>query len=106
MAVLVTCKNEEDLIKNVGTKVFTTLYIFFSDAQGQGIWLKFEHIQAFMHVLVTCKNEYNSIKNEGTRVVTTFPQYKSMGIFPDPQGQLTPQSIVRSAKISNSFEML
>ena len=32
--------------------------------------------------------------------------YKSMGIFPDAQGQLTPQSLVRSGRISNSSEML
>ena len=31
---------------------------------------------------------------------------KSMGIFPDAQGQLTPQSLVRSGRISKSFEML
>ena len=35
MVVLVTCKNEEDPIKNEGARVFTTLYINFSDAQGQ-----------------------------------------------------------------------
>ena len=35
MDVLVTCKNEEDPIKNVGARVLTTLYINFSDAQGQ-----------------------------------------------------------------------
>ena len=35
MTVLVTCKNEEDSIKNVGTRVFTTLCINFSDSQGQ-----------------------------------------------------------------------
>ena len=29
-----------------------------------------------------------------------------MGIFPDAQGQLTPQSLVRSGRISNSSEML
>ena len=29
-----------------------------------------------------------------------------MGIFPDAQGQLTPQSLVRSGRISNSFEIL
>ena len=34
MVVLVTCKNEEDPIKNEGAGVFTTLYIDFSDAQG------------------------------------------------------------------------
>ena len=35
MDVLVTCKYEEDPIKNEGATVFTTLYINFSDAQGQ-----------------------------------------------------------------------
>ena len=35
MIVLVTCKNEEDPIKNEDARVFTTLYINFSDAQGQ-----------------------------------------------------------------------
>ena len=35
MVVLLTCKNEEDPIKNRGARVFTTLYINFSDAQGQ-----------------------------------------------------------------------
>ena len=35
MVVLVTCKTEEDPIKNEGARVFTTLYINFSDAQGQ-----------------------------------------------------------------------
>ena len=31
-----------------------------------------------------------------------FSHYKSMGIFPDAQGQLTLQSTVRSGQISNS----
>ena len=35
MDVLITCKYEEDPIKNRGAGVFTTLYINFSDAQGQ-----------------------------------------------------------------------
>ena len=35
-----------------------------------------------------------------------FSHYKSMGDFPDAQGQLTPKSLVRSGRISNSFEML
>ena len=36
MAVLFTCKNEEDPIKmKVLSRVVTTLYINFSDAQGQ-----------------------------------------------------------------------
>ena len=79
MNVLVTCKYEEDPIKNGGARVFTTLYVNFSDAQGQitlesvvGLLPKFELIQAFMHVLVTCKNEDDRFKNEGARVFTRF----------------------------------
>ena len=35
MGLLVACKNEEDHIKNEGARVVTTLFINFSDAQGQ-----------------------------------------------------------------------
>ena len=35
MIVLVTCKNKEDPINNVGARVVTTLFIDFSDSQGQ-----------------------------------------------------------------------
>ena len=34
MVVFITCKNEEDPIKNEGARMFTTLYINFSDTQG------------------------------------------------------------------------
>ena len=35
MGLLVACKNGEDQIKNEGARVVTTLFINFSDAQGQ-----------------------------------------------------------------------
>ena len=35
MVILVICKNEKGPIKNECARVFTTLYINFSDAQGQ-----------------------------------------------------------------------
>ena len=35
-----------------------------------------------------------------------FSHYKSMGIFPDVQGQLTHKSLVQSGQISNPFEIL
>ena len=35
MGLLVACKNEEDPIKNEGARVVTTLFINFSDTQGQ-----------------------------------------------------------------------
>ena len=71
---------------------------------GGGIWPKFELMQALMHVLVTCKNEDDRMKElESSH---DFSNYKSMGIFKDAQGRLTPQSLVRSGWISNSSEML
>ena len=35
MGLLVACKNEEDPFKNEGARVVKTLFINFSDAQGQ-----------------------------------------------------------------------
>ena len=35
MDVLVTCKDKEDPNKNRGARLFATLYINFSDVQGQ-----------------------------------------------------------------------
>ena len=78
MVVLVTCKNEEDLIKQEGAGVLTTLSIDFSDAQWQitpqpiRIWPNFELIRTLMIVLINCKNEEDPNKNEGARVLTTF----------------------------------
>ena len=49
-----------------------------------------------MAVLVACKNEEDPIRNEGAGASTTsFPLY-SRGIFSNAQGQLSPQSIVKS----------
>ena len=67
---------------------------------------KFELIQALMHVLDTCKNEEVQLKMKALECSQDFSHYKSMGIFPDAQGQLTQQSLVRSGRISNSSEML
>ena len=94
MDVLITFQYEEDLIKNRGTRVFTTFYINFSDEQGP----KFELILAFMHVLVTCKNEDDRLKMKELECSQDFSHFKSMGIFSDAQGQLTPQSLVRSGR--------
>ena len=66
----------------------------------------FELIQAFMHILDTGKNEKDPIKMKALECSQDFSHYKSMGIFPDAQGQLTPQSLVRSGRISNSSEIL
>ena len=113
MDVLVTCKYEEDPIKNRGARVFTTLYVNFSDAQGQ----------MTLELVVVSGRDLNSSKlscmsslparmrmieskMKGLVYSQDYSHYKSMGIFPDAQGQLTPQSLVRSGRISNSSEML
>ena len=89
--------------KNEGARVLTRLYdVFFRRSRATnsdvkcGILPKIELIQAFIVVLVTCKNKEDPIKNEGARVLTKFSPYKSMGLFSDAQGQLTPQSLVES----------
>ena len=79
MGLPFACKNEEDPIKNEGARVVTTLFINYSDTQGQltpksvmEFCPKFNPIRALMVGLVICKNEEDPVKNEGTRVVTTF----------------------------------
>ena len=45
-------------------------------------------------------------KMKGLECSQDFSHYKSMGIFPDAQGQLTPQSLVKSGPNSNLSEIL
>ena len=91
----------------------TTLNINISDAQGQ---------ITLMLVVVSGRNLNSSklvcmsllparmrmieSKMKELECSQDFSHYKSMRIFPDPQGQLTPQSLVRSDRLSNSNEML
>ena len=92
MVVLVTCKNEEDPIKNEGARVVTTLFIDFSEAQGQ-LTLK--------SVMESCRNSNPSnllwltllparinmihSKLKALERLQHFSHYKSMGIFSDAQ---------------------
>ena len=113
MDVLVTCKYEEDQIKNEGARVDTTLYSNFSDAQGQ---ITLVLVSVSGRNLNSSKLSCMSFLPAKMRMIDSkmkelersqdFSHYKSMGIFPDAQGQLTPQSLVRSGRISNSSEML
>ena len=113
MDVLVTCKYEEDPIKNEGARVVTTLYSNFSDTQGQ-ITLVLVSVsgrnlnsskQSCMSSLPAIMRMIDS-KMKELVCSQDFSHYKSMGIFPDAQGQLTLQSLVRSGRISNLSEML
>ena len=49
---------------------------------------------------VACKNEEDPIKDEGAGVVTTL-----FINFSNPQGQLTPKSIMESSGNSNSSKL-
>ena len=113
MVVLLTCKNEKDPIKNRGARVFTILYIDFSDAQGQ-ITLELVAVSGrnLNSSKLSCMSSLPArmrmidLKMKELECSQDFSHYKSMGIFPDAQGQLTPQSFVRSGRISNSSERL
>ena len=97
MVVLVTCKNEEDLIKTEGARVFTTLYINFSDAQGQ-ITLELVVISgrnlnsSKLPCMSSLSARMRMIESKMKKLECTqdISHYKYMGIFPDAQGQLTP----------------
>ena len=81
MVNLVTCKNEEDPIKNEGTRVVTALSINIKDAQGAvnsiiGDWTL---------------TKFKNLKLKALDWSRQISHYMSMGIFRDAQGQLTPQ---------------
>ena len=99
MGVLVACKNEENSIKNEGARVVTTLFIDFSDAQGQ---------LTPKSVTESCRNSNPSKllwltllparmkkihwKMKSLEWSQRFSHYRPMGIFPNAQGQLTHKS--------------
>ena len=84
MHVLVTCKNEDDSIKNEWARVVTTffpllVYWDFSRCSRADIFTfldpirpNFELVRDLMDVIGTCKNEEDPIKNECARVFTTL----------------------------------
>ena len=97
MHVLVTCQYEEDPIKNRGARVFTALYINFSDAQEQ---ITLELVVVSGRNLNSSKLSCMSSLPARMRMIDSkmkelecsldFSHYNSMRIFNDAQGQLTP----------------
>ena len=94
-------------------EVVTTLYSNFSDAQGQitlvlvsvsGRNLNSSKLSCMSSLPARMRMIDSKLKE--LECSQDFSHYKSMGIFPDAQGQLTPQSLVRSGRISNSSDML
>ena len=113
MDVLATCQYEEDPIKNRGARVFTTLYINFSDAKGQVtlelVVVSGRNLNSFKFSCMSslpARMRMIDSKMKELECSQYVSHYKSMGIFPDAQGQLTPQSLVRSSQISNLSETL
>ena len=113
IVVLVTCNNEEDPIKNEGPRVVTTLFIEFSDAQGQ---LTLKSVMAscrnlnpskllWLTLLPTRMKKINS-KLKALKRSQYFSHYKSMGIFSEAQGRVTHKSLIGSCQISNPSEIL
>ena len=58
--------------------------------------MKFKLIQALIVVVIVCKNEEDLFEIESTKESQHFSHYKSMGIFPNAQGQVTHKSLVGS----------
>ena len=106
--VVVPCEYEKDLTENSGDNVWTTLspYKVYGDffkrsradnsaAHGR-IWHNFELVRALMYIVVPCKYGKDPIENSGDNAWTPFSHYKSMGIFSNAPGQITPRPVVRS----------
>ena len=113
MDVLVTCKYEEYPIKIEGARMDTTLYSNFSDAQGQitlvlvsvsGRNLNLSKLSCMS--LLPARMKMIKSKMKELEWSQDFSHYKSMGIFQNAQGQLTPQSLVESGPNSNLSEIL
>ena len=113
MGLLVACKNEKDPIKNEGARVVTTLFINFSDAQGQltpksvmKSCLNSNSSELLWLVLLSARMKKIHPKMKVLEWSQLFSHYKSMEIFPDAQGQLTHKSLVGSCPISNPSKIL
>ena len=63
---------------------------------GGWVWRKIKLIQTFIEVLVTCKNEEDPFKVNVLEWSQWTSHCKSMQIFYDAQGKLTPQPKVGS----------
>ena len=103
MGLLVACKNEEDPIKNEGARVDTTLFINFSDAQGQltpksvmESCRNSNPFKLFRLYLLSARMKKSHPKMKVLEWSQHFSHYKSMGIFPNAQGQLTHKSLIGS----------
>ena len=90
MVVLIACKNEENPIKNEGARVFTTLYINFSESDAQG-QITPEWVVVSGQNLNSSKLSCMSLSPARMKMIQSkmkelelsqhFSHYKSMGFF-------------------------
>ena len=113
MGLLVACKNEEDPSKYEGARVVKTLFINFSDPQGQLTPKSAEEScrnsnisELLWLVLLYARMKKIHPKMKVLEWSQHFSHYKSMGIFPDTKGQLTHKYIAQSCRNSNPSEIL
>ena len=113
MGVLVACKREKDPMQNEGARVVTTLFIDFSDTQGQltpksvmESCLNSNSSKLLWLVLLPVRMKTVHSKLKALKWSQHFSHYKSMGIFSNAQGQVTHKSLVGSCRISNPSEIL
>ena len=90
--------------------MFTTLCINFSDAQGQTtlelVAVSGRNLNSSMFLCrssLPARMRMIDSKMKELECSQDLSDYKSMGIFQDAQGQLTPQSLVRSGRF---FELV
>ena len=86
MRLLIACKNEEDPIKNESTRVVTTLFIDFSDTQGQltnkslvGSCRISNPCKILWLSLLTARIKKNKSKMKDLEWSQVFPHYNPMG---------------------------
>ena len=70
------------------------------------IWLKFKSTKLLCIFLFPARMKKFQSKIKPLEWSQHFSHCKTMGIFSDAQGQITPQSIVESSRISNSSKIL
>ena len=101
MVVLLTCKNEEDSIKNESANGHSIIHQLFrrsrADNSGvcNGVWKKFKSFKLLCMFSLPARMKMIQSKMDGLEWSQNFSHYKSMGIFPDAQEQLTSQSLVK-----------
>ena len=108
MHVVITCKYEKDRIKTAEKKwqhCFSIITLSVAMETSSRISPNFKLTKLSCMSSLPASMKWIRSGTAEKKWQHRFSHYKSMGIFSDAQGQLTPQSIVRSGLISNFSEL-